>query len=267
VKRLVAALVRLLLSASAAHASLQSPMRLNVPAYTDVGHATYPAVGTLDVSGYDSVAGILGLCPTGQNWQGVNCPFSNGEITLRWYDDPAGAEGQVGVQGLPLTSLIPSNAQLSIPNQGDYLRVEFECFPRGSTCPLFMRLRGTNRAARVPLSTPDTLLVEDEDQPFDACNGTCRTVYPADYYTGPMHAFLAAPAGTTVTLYVFNLELVPRRAGVYGPGMFELRTPGTFFFFVSGPAGTRYTLTVTPDVLGGDGLFLTRGGSRLQVAA
>lgn len=215
-----------------------------VPAWTPVAHATYPAVGTYDVSTAPTLGGYVGLQPNTD---------TKAEVTFRWYDDAAGQE-ILGVQGFPVSGLIPSLAQIQWPNLGPYLRVSVDCMRAGQPCPetvpFAMRLRGSIAPAG-PQLPGDTILVTERDRTIAGNSSTA--VYPADYCSNgcPLQVFLDAPAGVTVTLWAADLTWLLSKGGRYGPGSSSSLAPrGTFWFVISNTNATAatYSLTVTPDV-------------------
>ena len=225
--------------------TLDSTSTLYVPAWTPVLNQTWTVQ---DMSGYQNIGGYIGLAPTGVNWQGSGSyPLTVGEITFRWWADPDATQ-PVGVKGFPLTSLIPSNAQLLLANQGPYLTVQFQAFktdgsgaPAATAAGLAMRLFGTNRDATDSLLLGDAILMDEQDRVVPA------TVYPTGYYAGPMLAYLEAPAGVAATLYGFDLECKWWRIARL-PGDPHWEAPfGAWFVYVTGTAGQKFTLSITPE--------------------
>jgi hypothetical protein len=220
-----------------------APTQLVVPAFTQESDVTLPATGLYNVSAYDNLAGFIGL------------QAGSGEVTFTWYNDPAG-EQITGVQGMPLHGSIPSLALPNITNQGDYLRVRFQCIPvhnPGETygpcsAPFTMRLFGTNRHARDRLAAPDTNLYGEGDT---LPAHTSRAYYPTDYWAGHVRFWLEAPAGFTLTLYQYDLTLVPYVMDRSGPGGLTTTMPfGAWFVVVSNTTDTAgsFTISGTPDL-------------------
>jgi hypothetical protein len=228
------------------------PFLQSAPGWTQVPVETrWPSANaqttTYDVSEYRNVGGAIGLNPEG--------PVSHGTVTFRWTSDAAGTR-QVGVQGIPLTSLIVSNYQLNIPNLGPYLHVEYK--PYVGPNPITLNLSGTNVDRTLP---GDTILIEDTDRVVGA--QATYTVYPCDYFAGTVGLYFEAvrtemigglPALVPVpdaraTFYAVNLTDDNRKMLAMGPGRATAITPmGTWFCVIWNPLTVpiTYTLAAVP---------------------
>jgi hypothetical protein len=213
------------------------PFLQSAPGFRAAPELRYPAIDdpngpTYDVGAYRNLAGVIGLDPNG--------PVSHGMMCFRWTSDAAG-ERQTGVQGFPLTSLIPSMAQLNLPNLGRYCYVDYT--PQVGPNALAVSLFGTQIDRTLP---GDTFLIEDMAQEVV----TTKTIYPADYCAGEVGVFFeASTALARATIYGVNLTDDSRRLDVLPPGRWRTITPmGTWFVVVWNPtpAPITYTLAMTP---------------------
>jgi len=208
---------------------------LHVPAWAPVVAKTrYPEQGKTYAVDRGYLGGVLGLDPAGGAASGV--------ATFFWTSDEEG-RNIVGVQGFSLASLIPSMAQLALPNHGPNLYLTVEPFggkPAPLGCTLFCK--------DVPRALPgDTILVDVHGRPLAA--QTVETTYPADYYSGFARVYLSAPPDVAVTLYGADLTYQWWPLDSSGPGSFTTILPmGAWMAVVSNPTkrDIEYTLSVTP---------------------
>lgn len=243
---------------NASAAGLDASKDLNVPAWTKLSNkTTYPTSGTYDVSQYRYLGGFVGLEP-GETSAGV--------VTFDWYKDRAGTE-LVGVQGLPVSSLIVSTAQLRVPNLGPYVKVTFTPFTQpypekcaAGGCPFAMRLFGTNRPSLLPLIPGDSILIDTVPTPEPGVvpkvvpevvpPETSTAIYPDDYFTGPVRLFLESSPGVTATLYGTDLtgENWPLDKLSASGSTTTFAPFGTWFVVVSNPTTSPagVTLAATP---------------------
>ena len=113
------------------------------------------------------------------------------------------------------------------------------------------RLFGTSSSSPTPLLAPDTMLYTEQNRPLPAQGH--ETLYPDDYFAGPVRVFFQAPPGWTLTMYAADLELKWYPADRMGPGSGLWVAPfGAWFVFVENRTGAAgaYSLTVTPQVTG-----------------
>lgn len=216
---------------------------LDLPGYNHVAELTrWPAAEedppTVDVSSSPYLGGIVGLDP--------EAAHHTGTVILKWTTDLGGTR-QVGTQGIPLTSLIISNAELSIRNRGPYLYMTYQPYTGDSF--LTANLFGMDTGDRQLLHCGDTILVEEMNKALGSYTSTA--VYPADYFAGDVDVTLWAPEGVTVRLVEVNLTNDNRDCNWMGPGSRRMIVPvGTWFMVISNatPNTIYYTLAVTPKV-------------------
>lgn len=227
---------------------LDSTMLLDIPAWTPPA-AGGEVWGPLDTSGFLYLGGILGLQPLQQGGAAQTAG-----VYFTWYLDPATSEN-VGSLTFSLSNLIPSTAQLRLPNLGPY--VTFEADPVTGACPLAAKLFGTNRPYTLPLVPPDPILI-DESNIAIAANHT-DTWYPDDYYAGPTEIYFYANGEITWNMYgIDNLGQNWPIAGGYAGGRQVnwnvLAPPGAWFITVSNSdtlAAHQYNLAVMASFTGG----------------
>jgi hypothetical protein len=221
---------------------LNSPSFMQVPAWTTMqsGKTRYPDKGTYDLSNFKYLAGQIGLRPDG--------PAGRGTATFFWTSDAAG-DHIVGVQGMPLASLIVSQNQLRIPNQGPYFYMTYQPFSGPSN--LAANLFGSNVGSPNQQIPGDTILIDDKDKPLTA--RTATTIYPDDYFAGSARVYFSAPAGVNATIYGDDLTDQFWPLDSMGSGSMTTIVPlGTWMIVVynSTSAPVKYTLSVTPSVTG-----------------
>lgn len=231
-----------------------------VPAWTSVTSKTrYPEEGTYPVT-MPYLAGPIGLDPGGAEQRGV--------VTFFWTSDKAG-EHIVGVQGMHLSSLIVSMAELRLMNRGPYLHMTHEPFAGantpGGTNALAARLFGAQVGGSKPLLIGDTILIDVQDRTLagsTAADPSTETWYPCDYFTGFADFYfeandsnghpLDASSGVRVTLHNYDLTDQAWLVNSFKPG--EPRTAicqlGTWCVVVHNPTSKEitYAMSVTPNV-------------------
>ncbi len=219
-----------------------SPSFLCLDAWTDHAIARdvtrYPATGTVDLREWSYIGGPIGLNPEG--------PASVGVATFFWTSDPEGAH-IVGVQGMHLSSLIVSLAELRLLNRGPYLYLTYEPWsgPNGLAANLF----GTTVGGSQPYLIGDTILIDEQDRTLAA--GSTETWYPCDYFAGDAQFYLEAPAGVRATVHGADLTNQFWLLDSTGPGGKRTIVPmGTWLVVVHNPTpfAVPYTVSVTPCV-------------------
>jgi hypothetical protein len=148
-----------------------------------------------------------------------------------------------------LNSLIVSQNLLRMPNQGPYLYMTFKPFV--GPCPLAANLFASNVGSSLQEIPADTILTDEKDQTLNARTST--TIYPDDYFAGPVRAYLSAPAGVSATFYGADLTDQFWALDSMGPGSVTTITPmGTWMTVITNNtyAPVKYTLSVTPSVTG-----------------
>jgi hypothetical protein len=194
-----------------------------------------------DLRLYKRVGGVIGL-------EDDLSTIQFGNVDLRFFKDPDGTK-PTGVMGLPVTNLIVSLAELSLPKQGPYMRVEFEPFV--GVCRLGFRLFGTNTESNLVLQAPDNMLVTEKDKTLAA--NTSTTVYPADYFAGEALVYLNAQPWVTARIVAFDLTCVQYDVDVpvIGGTSRTITMPfGAWAVVVSNHSESPadYGVTVTPNI-------------------
>jgi hypothetical protein len=232
---------------------LDSPEHLAVRAWTPVNRAVYPPPDQppYDMTRWTSLKGWLGLKP-------LTTPETLTVVTCRGYSNPEGT-GAAIVRALPLSSNIPSTAQILIPRPGPYLRVEVQSWvgantpsPAGTTSPFAMDLWATNELCSISLITGDVILITEDKANYSLAAsgpGSVHVVYPAGYYEGFAEIYLNAPPGVTATLFVKDLthQQFEKDTVQGGEKIVTTVPPGVWFVFVQNNTGqvVNYDLTVT----------------------
>lgn len=230
-------------------ASLYKDPFLTIPAWTSIPSLKrYPSSGTFDLHDMAYVGGPIGLNPAGD--------FSRGVVTFYWTIDAAG-EHVCGVQGMHLTSSIPSLAELRLPNRGPYLFVTYQ--PYAGPNPLAASLFGTNVGGKQPLLCGDTILIDEQEKTLAAATLNTAVppaivpmllpIYPCDYFAGEVRVYFAAPTGVKATLQGADLTDQFWILEEFGPGRFTTIVPlGTWGIVINNPtlSPITYTLSVTP---------------------
>jgi hypothetical protein len=177
----------------------------------------------------------------------------NAFIVLEWYMDAA-ASNLVGTRVLSLATQI-STYQSRIVNLGPFLIINVA--PMGGNLTGFFQAFASNRVYPLELVPVNPVLI-DQQHIAIAANGTA-TLYPSDYFAGPMQVAFNAPsansfaqvaylsAGNTWDV-TYSTPLIA--AGVWSVANTVAPVGAWRVFIVNGTSAAFYYLIVTPSVTG-----------------
>lgn len=184
----------------------------------------------------------------------VNMVAGNASITLSWFLDAGGTE-QAGFRTFITSSLMNNGLQARILNLGPFVTISGT--PFGGNYSIFLDAWGTNR--QYPLEVVPSHPVIIDQQNIAIGGGSTVTMYPADYYAGPVQAWCAGPANAsflnlqyltaTNSWDLISQSPIPANSGA----SFTLVTPpGAWRMAVQqiGGAASTFDLAVTPSMTG-----------------
>lgn len=203
------------------------------------GPVTSPAI---DVSRIGYLAGYLGSS-------------QNSFIALfAWYTDD-GLGVPLGSRYIVCSSLIGHDAQLRIPNMGPYLQVTLTS-TTGANFGYLARLWGTNRVDPLELIPNSPFLLDVQNTAIGA--SAIATLYPTDYYSGPISVWThAANSNMATSLEVLDYQGTWDIVGQWTPAALNydfiaIAPPGAWRILVQNLAtsSSAYYLFVQPSMTG-----------------
>lgn len=125
-------------------------------------------------------------------------------VTLQWFSDVA-SSSLLGNRTFQLSPLIQDAAQYRLPNLGPFVTASWSTLT-GANLNHTVTLIGTNRSHPLEFIPTNPILLDDQGASL-AANQTV-TLYPQDYYAGPLAMYFAPSVASDLALEILNASNV-----------------------------------------------------------
>lgn len=176
-------------------------------------------------------------------------------VDLRWLSASSGGSF-IGFRTFVLSTLIPNFAYVRVPNLGPFLQIQVSPIA-AANFEFSATLLGTNRVHPLEFIPRNPTLIDKQAQTVGA--GAAATVYPGDYYAGPMRIWATCGATYSWALYFLNtvgvwdfVEQIQTQGASVNSSVNTVAPPGAWRVVLTntGAANANYWLCATPSTTG-----------------